>query len=268
MYQDVWNKLYRSVCSVTLYGNSGGRILGVTGFRIGEYIITDSWVNQLDDVSEVKICFYQNDGFTISRELIYTKSEFSDLISQNPVQDKYGLTILKCGNKILNGIPEVEICQSCNSSIGKDSFIISHQYMQRNIGINQTLINSYTKNSNGLNFILYDGSVKQGSSGAPLFDKVSGKLIGVIANKELSIVHTYSELLKKADSNLEKLEKVIGKMVIDDIDIIQVMMACQNQLKHISREFFANFAAKIGYALESGHITELLEANDELDFED
>ena len=241
--------------------------MGVTGFHFRNRIITDNWIHQLDDIAEIKIRFYDEDGYTISNEYVYDTETFKTFLPEKEKYSKYGLSYINCNHDTLKNIPEIEICTENHQTVGKESFFIAYQYKHNNLAIKSTIVSSYQVNDNGLTYIHYDGTVKPGSNGAPLFSKSTGKLIGIIANKELGIVNTFQDLVRNADANLERLESIRDRLVVDDIDIVQVMMACQSQLKFMVREFYGNFAAKLGYALDVEHLKEMFETDDELDFE-
>lgn len=267
MYEKHWKELHRSVCSINLYGNSGGKVIGVSGFRLGNKIITDNWVYLLEDISQIKIRFYEEDGYSVFREIVFDTEAFKKILPEKEPFDKYGLTYLKLNDNSLEDIPELMICPDSNNVIGEESFFIGYQFKHNNLGIKSTIVSSFILNDKGLSYILYDGTVKPGSSGAPLLSKSSGKLIGIISNKELGILNTYQDIMRNSDLNIEMLESIKGKMVVDNIDIVQVMMASQNQLKHFAKEFYGNFAAKIGYALDAEHLKEMLDGDEDLDFE-
>jgi hypothetical protein len=127
-------------------------------------------------------------------------------------------------------------------------------------------VSSNHVNDKGLSFIQYDGTIKPGNSGAPLID-AGGTVLGVVMNKELAISKSYRELTRIIDSNLKVLKEVEGKMKLYDVDPFQVLIASQNQIKHISREFFLNATVKMGLALEMNHIIEYLDGGGIVDFE-
>ena len=267
MYQKHWERYHRAVCSVNFYGKSSSRILGVTGFRVGDKIVTDDQIYNLTDPSEVRIRFYGDDGYHVSREISFSLEEFRELIPEKSEFENLGLAYFTLEPKYLEGSTSFELCPNCHTPIGKEVFTISYQYDQDSLALKSALISSHYVSERKLSYIQFDGTVRPGTSGSPLVEYESGKVIGIVANKELQIVKSYREILKTIDKNLEILETVKDKWYIDEVDPIQVLIANQYQVKHLSKEIFANFAIKAGYALDVNHLREHLENFAEMDFD-
>ncbi len=267
MYRKIWKEYHRGVCSINFYGKSNSKIMGITGFRLGNRIITDDQIYNQPDTSEVKIRFYEEDGIKIFKEILFSHTELMNLLPPKDEFERLGFAFFNLDNEQLRGTVSLELCQNCSAQIGNESLTISYQYDQNNIALNAALISSNVLNERGLSFIQFDGTIKPGTSGSPLMDLESGKVLGIVANKELQIVKSYREIIKNIDTNLEVLEKVEDKWFIDDVDPVQVLIVNQLQLKHLAREFFSNFALKAGYALEVNHLREYLESFSEIDID-
>ncbi len=267
MYEKIWKKYQKAVCSINFYGSSGCKLFGVSGFKHGNRIVSDDQIHNLKEVKEVIIQFYENDGHKVFREIKFDKLEFKSILPDNKQFPKLGLSYINLEKEKLEGLPDLEFCGKCEPTIGMEAVTIGYQFDTNNLALKTALVSSYNVSENGYDYIQYEGMVKPGSSGAPLLNLKTGKVIGVIANKELQIVKAYNEMRKIADNNLEILEKVKGKWTYDDIDPVQVMIVSQNQMKHMAREFFSNFVVEAGYALEIHYLKEMLETDSELDFE-
>jgi hypothetical protein len=148
--------------------------------------------------------------------------------------------------------------------VGKEAFTISYQFDRDNLALKPAMVSSYYQNKRGVSYIQFDGTVKPGTNGSPLLEFESGKVIGIVSHKEPQIINTYNEILKNVDKNLAVLEKVTGKWFIEDVDPIQVLIVNQFQIKHLTKEFFSNFALKAGYALDVNYLREQLENNSDL----
>ncbi len=256
MYQKHWEKYHKAVCSINFYGKTNSKILGLTGFRVDDLIVTVDEMYSLSDYTEAKICFYEDDGVRIFKEFAFSKDEFKSILPPKSHFENLGIVFFNLEKELLEGTTSFDLCQNCYSPIGKDAFTISYQPEQNNIGLNSAIISSNYVNSRGLSFLQFDGTVRSGASGSPLIDNKSGKVLGIVSNKELKIFKTYRELLKTVDKNLEVLEKVKDKWFIDEVDPVQVLIVNQNQIKHLSKEIFSNFAVKSGYALDVSHLKE------------
>ena len=267
MYQKHWQDCHKAVCSIIFYGKTGSKLLGVTGFRVGNRVVTDDLIYSLQDAIQVKIRFYEEDGNKVFKEIILSYNEFQAILPERSDFENMGFAYFSLPQEILAGTTSLELCNKCNSVIGKEAFTISYQYDQNGLAMKSALVSSNFFNDRGLSYIQFDGTVRPGTSGSPLIDFDEGKVIGIVANKELHIVKTYREILKNVDNNLSILEKVKGKWFIEDVDPIQVLIVNQNQIKHLSKEFFSNFAVKAGYALEVNHLREQLENYSDSDIE-
>ena len=263
MYREIWNNNYRNVCSIDLMGSTNSIIIGVTDFRVGESIMTDDLIYSDNDAKKVRITFYEQDGFTPRLIKYYEIEEFKDILPAKKNFDRLGFSLFAFENE--TGDSGLKLCNACGPSIGMDAVTISYQSEYNNISLKPAVISSFYKNNSGLTYIQYDGSVKLGSTGGPLIDVKSGKVIGIVANKELKVMKIYKKLIKILDSNIESLQKVEGNWNVNDIDPIQVLIANQHMIKHISREFISNSSTRVGVALDIGHLIETMESN--LDFQ-
>lgn len=264
MYRNLWEQNHRSVCSIKMVGNSGGKLFGVSGFRAGDYIITDTVVYNTKDVQTVHICFFQNDGLTTFREIVFELEDFMNLLPSRSETEKVGATFFKLNSEQLKDIPKLELCSRCNSKIGLETAIIGYQFTHDNLGIKSCMISAYTSDDNGLSYIQYDGNSRIGESGSPLLDLETGQVLGIVAQRKQRIAKVYTEIQRIADNNLEILKKLKGKWTFEDIDPVQVMQVSQNQIKHLSKEFFNNFAVRIGYALEINNLRDMFDTYGEL----
>ncbi len=264
MYKKLWKNYYQSVCSISLLGSTNSKIFGVTGFQVGENIITDDLLYNVKDAKKVKLTFYDSDGFTPCYSEYFDYDEFQGLLPGKRSFDQLGFTVFKFDPERKNSGSGFELCNGCGPAIGMEVATITHQFEYNNISLKPALVTSFYKNNRGLTFIQYDGTVKPGSTGGPLIDLESGKVIGVIATKELSVVKNYKELMIILDNNIESLKQVEGKWIVNEIDPIQVLIANQNMIKYVSREFFKNSSVRVGVALDVGHLAEHLEERDEV----
>jgi hypothetical protein len=66
-------------------------------------------------------------------------------------------------------------------------------------------------------------------------------------------------MMKIINDNLKALKEGEGKINIQDIDPIQVLIASQNQIKHIAKEFYKSADIRTGFALTINHIINYFE---------
>lgn len=267
MYTKIWQKSCRSVCAVEFYSHSNVKVMSISGFKIGNQIVTDDMIYHVKDAENVEIRFLSEDGAT---SYATTKLSYAKLLELLPSQsefDKLGICIIPCDFPEFENVPSLTLCKNCDIKIGRSIAVIGYQVEHRNMALKPGIISSYYTNAKGLGFIQYDGTVKPGNSGAPLIDTETGRVIGVVMNKEMAFVKSYKELMEITDANLKVLKEQEGKSNFFDVDMAQVMYANQSQIKHILKEFFLNATVRVGFALEIEHVLEYLETKLELDLD-
>ena len=104
-----------------------------------------------------------------------------------------------------------------------------------------------------------DSNIKQGNSGSPLINADTGEVIGIIGHKLASITQSHKRMKQIINNNLAILKKSQGKFNVEEIDPIQVLIANQNQIKHITNEIYKTATMSIGYALDISYVHDLFE---------
>ncbi|HYW94002.1 MAG TPA: serine protease [Bacteroidales bacterium] len=267
MYREVWKKYHGAICAIEFFGSSGSRIFGLTGFRTGQKIVTDDMLYNIKGAQEVVISFYREDGMTVSSQLKMGYHELLYILPDKEDFDELGFSIIPADFPEFRQTTSLELCRNCSPNLGQEAVTLAYQREYNNMSIKSALVSSCFKNEQGLSFIQYDGTVKPGSSGGPLIDVVSGTVLGITSTKEMSVVKNYRKLTNIIENNLQLLKSEEGKWQINDIDPIQVLIANQNQIKHVAKEFFKNSTVRIGFALDIGHLIDYLEGSFEFDFD-
>jgi len=265
MYTEIWQKSCRSVCAIDFLSSSNVKVMAISGFKLGRQIVTDDMVYHVKDAEKVEIRFFEDDGTTVYASLKLTYSKFLNLLPGIAEFDHLGLVIIPAEFPEFEAVPSLYLCKSCDLQIGRSIAVIGYQVEHKNMALKPGIISSHYTNNKGLSFIQYDGTVKPGNSGAPLFETENGGVLGVVMNKEMGLVKSYKDLIEIIDANLKILKEQEGKSNFFDVDLAQVLSANQNQIKHIAKEFFLNATVKVGFALEIGHVIEYLETKMEPD---
>ncbi len=265
-YSKQWINFHKGICSIDFFGSSNSRLMGVTGFRSENQIFTSDYIYKDQDCREVRIRFYEADGLMVFKELIFSYERFSEFIPQKNTLGNLGVGVINLPEQDLKGTVSLNFCGSCNPLIGTVAACIGYQYEHHNLSMKQAIISGHVINESNLSFIQFDGTVRPGFSGAPLLSIETGDVIGIVSNREMNEVKIYRDITGIVEQNLEQLSRVEGEWVVNDIDPIQVLIANQNQIKHLARQFFYNYTGKTGYALEINHVTEHFENN--IDFDD
>lgn len=267
MYTKIWQNSCKSVCSIIFYSLSNVKLMAISGFKIGNQIITDDLIYNVKDADIINIKFFQEDGVTVYSSLKIQYKEFLNLLPDKNEFDNLGIAIIPAEFPEFENVPSLLLCKSCELKIGLSIAVIGYQSEHKNLALKTGIISSFYTNSKGLCFIQYDGTLKPGNSGAPLLDIDTGRVIGIATNREMGLSKSYKELMEIIDTNLKILKEHEGKHDLIDVDMAQVLFANQSQIKHIAREFFLNATFSIRYALDIGHLIEYLESKMEMDLD-
>ncbi len=265
MYTEIWQKSCRSVCAIDFYSSSNVIVMAISGFKVGNQIVTDDMIYHVKDALEVQIRFFIEDGTTGYASVKLRYDDFLKRLPDKGEFDNLGIVIIPADFPEFEKVPTLILCKSCEVKIGLSVAVIGYQAEHKNMALKTGVLSSHYTNSKGLSFLQYDGTIKPGNSGAPLIDVSTGRVLGVVMNKEMGFVKAYKELIEIIDTNLKVLKEQEGKSNFFDVDLAQVMGAGQSQIKKIAREFFLNATIRVGFALEIGHVLEYLETKMELD---
>lgn len=267
MFEQHWIEYHKAVCSIVFYGKSNVKLLSLTGFVYKDYIITDDQIYNQKNYRYVKITFYQEDGYKAFRKIEYDISELSSRLPDKKDMENLGFTYIRMAEEELNGTGRLEFCNNCQHNIGRSALTISYRWDLGSIGIKAAHISSNFLNDRGHAYLEFDGNIRMGMSGSPLIDFTSGKVLGIVANKEQQVIKSYREILKTTEQNLQVLMDVKERWTIEGVDPIQVLIINQKQIRHLSKEVFTNFAIKSGYALDSAVAKDFFDNLGEADHE-
>ena len=250
MYQKLWENLHGAVCSINFYSDKGIKLTSLTGFRVNECIVTDEFIYKIQKCDEVVFQFVKNDGYTSFQTIKMSFIEFTERINRLVEFEDEGFALIEFSDIESLDIPSLSIELDYHYCIGEQIAVIGYHLDQDNLSIKNGIISSFFKSQSGKRFIQFDAAIKQGNSGSPLVCMNTGKVIGVVGYRLSAVTKAYEAFKNIIDENLRMLKKSEGKMNIMDIDPIQVLVANQNQLKQISKEFYKSATMSFGYAHE------------------
>lgn len=262
MYRNVWDFCYRSVCSICFFSESGIKINTLTGFRIENYIVTEESIYKIRNCHEVIIQFFESNGYTISHSLKFNFEELKARINRVAEIENEGFALISTDNLMLDHVPSLIPELSMENRVGMSIAMIGFHEDQSNMSLKVGTVSSFVKMDNGKRYIQFEAAIKQGNSGSPIINIENGKVIGVAGYRLSTFSKAYDSFKSIIDENLRILKKSEGKMNIMDIDPIQVLIANQNQLKQISREFYKTAAMSYGFANEVYSLKNYLSVND------
>jgi S1-C subfamily serine protease len=250
MYQNIWKKVYKSVCSITSL-NGDEPIASGTGFKANNRLVTNYHVIQVPIATHVQLRFVKEDGHTdyISKRI--SVNEFlRNQVDSMPV-DNWDYAIFDLDWPEFNTIPSLNLCVRDEFNIGQSVVLFGYQFGQPNLSIHSGILASRFV-SGGVKYLQLDASVNQGNSGDPLINPNTSEVIGIVTRKATGLSGQFDELQKSFDHNIQALEQVskIGSIQMLGIDPIEGMKISQTQMAKISLEISRSANVGIGYAHE------------------
>ncbi len=261
MYRTVWKNCQSSVCQLNFYSSAGIKLISMSGFKMNDhFLITDDYILKIYKASEVCIRFLKNDGYTENASVRISMSELKQRIIRN-IDDntKSPFAAINIDFDEFKDIPSLKFKKSNSVDIGQPVAVLGYQLEQDNLAIKQGIVSSAFIDNSGLKHFQVDASIKQGNSGSPLINAETGEVIGIIGHKLATITQSHKRMKQIINNNLAILKKSQGKFNVEDIDPIQVLIANQNQIKHISNEIYKTANMSIGYALDIKYVHDLFE---------
>jgi hypothetical protein len=249
MYRKVWDQCRSSVCSIDFISNAGTKIISFTGFKVKKYLITDDVIDKFTKPAEIVIKFAEagsgSTGCIRMRFKEFMSSKIRVGESINP-----GFVMFEIKNEVFRSIPPLLCSKKINHRIGHPIAVLGYELDQDHLSLKTGIISALFRHNDGFNTIQVDCSIKQGNAGSPLICAETYEVIGVIGHRLASIARSYQEMMRIINTNLQVLKEAEGKIDMEDIDPIQVLIANQNQIKHMATEFFKTANMRVGYAAE------------------
>lgn len=258
MYKNIWHKCFSSVCCLNFINESGIRANTATGFKVGNYIVTDDYSYKQHEFSGVEIFFVQEDGLTVKSKIDLSFHDFKESILNGAFEEPTGFSVLKGDYSEFALIPSLILCKDGTLNIGEQTALLGFQFDHQNLCLKTGNVSAMF-NENGRQYIEVDSTLRYGYSGSPLINMNSGKVIGMIGHRLEGLTKTYNQMMKIINDNLKTLKEGEGKINIQDIDPIQVLIASQNQIKHMAKEFYKSADIRTGFALTIDHIVAYFE---------
>jgi len=260
MYKTVWKKCQRSVSQLSFYSSAGIKITSMTGFKInGNFLITDDYLFRIYKAVKVKIAFVGGDGYSEAASVEISMNELKKRIFTGLKVEKTPFAAINIDFQEFKNIPSLKLSKTKTIDIGQNIAVMGYQLDRDNLAINSGIISSSFINGNELKYYQVDSSIKQGNSGSPLINVDSGEVIGIIGHKLAAITQSHKRMKQIINNNLAILKKSQGKFNVEEIDPIQVLIANQNQIKHISNEIYKTATMTNGYALDISYVNDLFE---------
>lgn len=259
MYREIWKKCQESVCQLSFYSAEGIKLLSMTGFKAyGNFLVTDNYINKIYKANEVALRFVEADGFTEKVCVKMSMNEFKKRIIKDLDNKAAEFVAININLDTLNDIPSLKLSKKV-AEIGQPIALLGYQLEQDNLAIKTGILSSAFKEKNGLKYLQINSSIKQGNSGSPLVNVETGEVIGIIGHKLAAITQSHKRMKQIINKNLAILKKSQGIFNVEEIDPVQVLIANQNQIKHITNEIYKTATMTTGFALDISYVHNLFE---------
>lgn len=249
MYSNVWKSCYASVCQLNFLNERGVTIDSLTGFKVKKFLVTSQNAFCIDKAHKVEITFVNSDANTHAASMRIPYAEFTK-------EHRIGVSS-NCGHYAIfnidlpefENIPSLKLSEQRNFVIGSQAAALSFTYGYPNLSLKVGIISSVYVNKEGIRFIQFDGQVSFGNSGAPLIDPQTFEVIGIVTRRNSPAAKAYNQLMDITSTNLAELRRVESSVKFGDIDPIQVLIANQNQVKHLANIIYKHSSNSMSHAV-------------------
>ncbi len=221
----------------------------LTGFKVKKFLVTSQLAFYIERVQKVEISFVSADASAVTASIKIPYTEFVREHRIGVVNNNGHYAIFNIDLPEFSDIPGLEMSDEEIFSIGSQVASLGFSGGCSNLSLTTGIISSMVTNSKGIRFINFDGHTSYGNSGAPLIDPITSKVIGIVTRRYTPAAQAYKQLLEIISTNLEELKKVEGKVKFGDIDPIQVLIANQNQFKHLATSIYKHSVSSNSQAI-------------------
>ncbi|MFP4526560.1 MAG: serine protease [Bacteroidales bacterium] len=260
MYRKIWKNASPSIALLNFYTESEIKVDSLSGFMVNNYLITAYSVKYITHYEKVEICFVDTDGLTVTAKITLSKEAFKNSLIKNTSSKNAGFSVLYADYRELRNIPSLSLSDNSTVEIGQPVVSIGYQLDQNNLSLKRGVVSSFYEQKNK-RYIQFDASVKPGNAGSPLIDAESGKVIGIIGQKLEEVTQSHKRIKDIINNNITVLKKYQGKLNIEDVDPVQVLIANQNQIKYLARELYNMTNMRAGYAVPASELNQFFKKN-------
>ena len=248
---DLWLRIQPSVFSLT-FENADGRISSGTGFKVGDYLVTNNHVIQVPGAKRIVLRSVLQDGHSTSVNLSFGHLQFRTMLIDGDPENSWDYAILKVADPSFAAAPSLRLEDHDTVSIGSQVAIFGYQFDQPQLSMHLGYVSSQYLKA-GVGYIQLDSSVNHGNSGGPLVDVATGRVIGLVTRKATGLTKQFDELLQAFRQNIAQLQAMQGNGVqafVAGLDPVAATLAIQIQMERIAREISRSANVGIGYAYQ------------------
>ncbi|MFO8022030.1 MAG: serine protease [Perlabentimonas sp.] len=264
MFSNVWKSAFASVCQLKFINERGVTIDSLTGFKVNKHLVTSQHAFCVKRAHKVEIRFVDADANTVTAS---TKIPYVEFIKEHRIgvaEDTGHYAIFDIDLQEFENIPSLKLSERHNFNIGSQVAFLAYSCDYSNLAIKTGILSSVYSNAEGLRFIQFDGPVGSGNSGAPLIDPKTNEVLGIVTRRNTPAATVHEQLMQIVSDNLVELKKVESSVKFGDIDPIQVLIANQNQLKHLAKIIYRHSTHSVSHAVTLDRIISFFSHNTHL----
>jgi len=231
------------------YNEKGIVVDTLSGFKVNNSLVTAEEAFFIKKAVSVIITFC---GDNYQSELASLDIPYREFVSNFGV----GLRVNDEGYAVFNiDLPEFEIVpalcfdESGEIPLGHELLFLGYQEGLPCQTMKKVFVSSSFKNSFGRMSLVLDGTFGYGNSGGPLIDPITGKVVGIVNRRITASSKYYERLISTINENIKMLKKIEGRLIMDDVDPIQVLVVNQNQLKLLAKNIYLNSNSSQAFAI-------------------
>jgi len=268
MFSQVWNSCHASICHLNFLNERGASVDSLTGFKVNNFLVTCQQAFYVEKTQKVEITFVGVDANTPSATLKIPYAEFIKEHRIGVFNNNGHYAVFNIDLPEFESIPGLKLSEDHSFSIGSQVAVLAFNGGCSNLSLTTGTISSLKTNSQGIHFIQFDGNTYFGNSGAPLIDPKTKQVIGIVSRRTTPAACAYKQLMNIISSNIDELKGVESKVKFGEIDPIQVLIANQNQLKHLATNIYKHSVSSNSQAVTLDRIISFFYENTNFQQED
>ena len=250
---DVVKIVSSGVFHLVLLDNRDKRLASGTAFRSYDYLITN--YHNLTGPIDARMWIRREGQNDPSKGLVLSMADLRQRVKSASSETQFDFAILEVpelfdSDKISYDFKMVE---PKNHRIGQEISFLGYPLEHMNLTCHRGIISSFY-DSGPTSIIQLDASVNPSNSGGPLFDPVTGKVLGIITRKATGLTNMFSQLRQSIDQNINLLTNIRGMIQMGAVDLGAALVNSQNQIKVTLNEIERQANVGIGYAFSVKHL--------------
>lgn len=257
--RELWTRSHRSIVSLT-FENADGRISSGSGFKVGEFLITNNHVIQVPSARRIVIGSVNDDAHSTALKIEFGHLEFRTLMVEGDPEDGWDYAILRIPRPEFQALPSLELAEDEDFEVGDQIAIFGYQFEQVHLSMHVGYLASQYHRA-GVHYLQLDSSVNHGNSGGPLIDVRTGRVRGIRTRKATGLTRQFDALLQSFQQNIAQLQAMQQGGVrasVAGLDPVAAMLATQGQMQRIAKELGRSANVGIGYAYHISKVRECL----------